>query len=103
MEASLYCLTLLRVFIRVRKSFPVEKEIKSARVYAAAKGFYDLYINGAKANDSFYNPGFTDYRKRIQYQTYDVTELVKSGINTVGAVVSKGYYSGYVGYNMGIF
>lgn len=81
--------------VNVRKSFNADKEIDSARLYASARGFYDAYINGRKINDSFYNPGYTDYNKRIFYQTYDVTDNIKQGVNVIGATVAKGYYSGY--------
>lgn len=84
--------------VNVRKIFEVNKKIKTARLYASAMGFYNAYINGKKVGKNFYDPGFTDYRYRIQYQTFDVTELIESGINTIGAVVGKGYYTGYVGY-----
>ncbi len=83
----------------VCKAFTVRKPLKRARLYASARGFYDAYINGTKVNSDFYNPGFTDYRKRIQYQTYDVTDLLKIGKNSVCAVVAKGYYTGHVGYS----
>ena len=85
--------------VNVRKAFDVSKTIKSARLYSSAKGFYNAYINGEKVNDDFYNPGFTDYRLRIEYQTYDITDKIKSGQNVIGAMVGKGYYTGYVGYN----
>lgn len=85
--------------VSVRKFFKISKKIKSVVLYASARGFYDAYINGEKVNDTFYNPGFTDYRKRICYQMYDVTDLVRAGENTVGATVAKGYYTGFVGYS----
>lgn len=85
--------------INVFKTFDIRKTLKRARLYASARGFYEAYINGARVNTDFYNPGFTDYRKRIQYQTYDVTNFLKNGKNTLGAVVAKGYYTGHVGYN----
>lgn len=85
--------------VNVRKIFELNSQIKSARFYCAAKGFYSIYINAEKVNTSFYNPGFTDYRKRIQYQTYDITSFLKNDVNTVVAVVTNGYYSGYVGYS----
>ena len=84
--------------VYLRKLFDVKGSIKKARLYATAMGFYDVYINNNKINDSFYNPGFTDYRKRVMYQTYDVTEAVREGCNVIGAVVTRGYYTGYVGY-----
>ncbi len=81
------------------RTFNVEKPVKSARLYASARGFYKAHINGTDAGNTYYAPGFTDYRKRILYQTYDVTDLIKEGANTVGAVVAKGYYTGFCGYS----
>ena len=85
--------------VTVKKEFTPRTKVKSAYLYATARGFYDAYVNGERVNDTFYNPGFTDYRKRIYYQTYDVTDMIKDGANTTGAVVTKGYYSGFVGYS----
>lgn len=85
--------------VNLRKSFIVKGTVKRAVLYSAAMGFYEAYINGKRTDSDFYNPGFTDYRKRIMYQTYDITEMIKSGTNTIGAVVAKGYYSGFLGYN----
>lgn len=84
--------------VYVRRFFEIDRKVKCARLYATARGFYDAYINGEKAGDSFYNPGFTDYRKRLMYQTYDITPFLREGKNVIGAVVKKGYYTGYVGY-----
>lgn len=84
--------------VAVRKGFTLAARPVCARLYATALGFYDVYVNGKKVNRDFYNPGFTDYRKRVMYQTYDVTDFLECGENRVGAVITKGYYSGYVGY-----
>ena len=84
--------------VNVRRKITIDKKLKAARMYAAARGFYDVYINGEIINKGYFNPGFTDYRKRIQYQTYDITDTLNSGENVIGAVVAKGYYSGFVGY-----
>ena len=72
--------------------------LKSAKVYAAAHGVYNLFVNGERVNESFYNPGFTDYHMRIMYQTYDITDKLKNGKNVIGATVGNGYYSGFIGY-----
>jgi alpha-L-rhamnosidase len=85
--------------VNLRRFFDTDKEVKKARLYASAKGFYETYINGAKVGQSYYTPGFTDYRKRIYYQTYDVTEMIHKGENVIGTTVTKGYYTGFVGYN----
>ncbi len=70
-----------------RKEFKVDKEIKSARIYATGLGAYDIYINGQKAGKQRLAPGWTIFSKRIQYQVYDVTSMLHEGINAIGAVV----------------
>lgn len=80
-------------------TFTPKKEIACARLYATARGSYRVFINGCDADESFYAPGFTDYRLRIFYQTYDVTSLLHGGENQILAVVGKGYYNGYCGYS----
>ena len=76
-----------------RREFSADKgAIKSARLYASAAGIYDYFINGQKVNDSYFNPGNTAYRVHTDYQTYDVTELVKSGQNAIGAYLGHGWY-----------
>ncbi len=82
----------------LRKKIDIGVNVVKARLYATALGFYRVYINDEDACISDYNPGFTDYRKRLMYQTFDVTRLLGGGMNAVGAVVAKGYYTGYVGY-----
>ena len=72
------------------------KTVESARVYAAARGVYELSLNGEKVGDSHLAPGWTNYNKRIQYQTYDVTDQVKSGANALGAYIAPGWYSGII-------
>lgn len=85
--------------LNVKKELHIEKPIKAAKLVASARGFYNAYINGDKVGEDFFNPGFTDYRLRIQYQAFDVTEMIREGINVVGATIGKGYYTGYCGYS----
>ncbi|MDQ4109728.1 MAG: family 78 glycoside hydrolase catalytic domain [Actinomycetota bacterium] len=73
-----------------------EKSITRARVYASARGVYELRLNGKRVGDAELAPGWTAYDKRIDYQTYDVTDLVRSGSNVFGAEVAPGWYSGKV-------
>ena len=56
-----------------RNEFSCSKKVKSARVYVTSLGLYQLFLNGEKVGDQLFTPGFTSYKKRIQYQTYDVT------------------------------
>ncbi|WP_081795008.1 family 78 glycoside hydrolase catalytic domain [Nocardioides sp. URHA0020] len=83
----------------LRKEFTTEpgKTIESARVYASAHGVYELELNGDKVGDQFLAPGSTDYRKRIQSQTYDITDQVRAGDNAIGAELGDGWWAGKVG------
>jgi len=78
----------------LRKEFHLDGEVAFARVYATALGMYELYINGKRVGDGLLTPGWTDYRKRLQYQTYDVTEMLNNGANAIGAVLGAGWYKG---------
>ncbi|TIH36624.1 family 78 glycoside hydrolase catalytic domain [Subtercola vilae] len=80
----------------LRKSFTVDKTVTNARLYAAARGVYELSLNGQKVGDQQLAPGWTDYAKRIDYQTYDVTSLVASGSNAIGAELGDGWYAGNI-------
>ena len=77
------------------------KTITRARVYATAKGNYQMRLNGQPVGDQHLAPGFTDYPTRIQHQTYDVTDQVVPGVNAWGAELGKGWYAGTVGWVMG--
>ena len=77
----------------LRKTFDVGGAVKSARLYATALGGYELFLNGKRVSDDVMAPGWTDYRERVLYQTYDVTDLVKSGANVMGALLAPGWYS----------
>ncbi|MEY3855103.1 MAG: hypothetical protein RIS68_1117, partial [Bacteroidota bacterium] len=72
------------------------KTIKNARIYATARGIYELYLNGERVGKDYFNPGLTQYNKTHQYQTFDVTSLVKSGQNAWGAWLSEGWWSGNI-------
>ncbi|MGY1495899.1 family 78 glycoside hydrolase catalytic domain [Streptomyces sp. QTS52] len=83
----------------LRKGFATKagKKIASARVYASALGVYELEINGKPVGDQVLAPGWTNYRKRIQSQTYDVTKLLARGDNAIGASLANGWWAGKVG------
>ncbi|MHA1313085.1 MAG: family 78 glycoside hydrolase catalytic domain [Candidatus Helarchaeota archaeon] len=81
----------------LRKTFNLEKEVNRALVHVTALGEYELYINGTKVGDHFLSPEWTDYRKRVQYQTHDVTNLLKKGENVIGAMLADGWYAGNLG------
>ncbi|HET9803842.1 MAG TPA: alpha-L-rhamnosidase N-terminal domain-containing protein, partial [Candidatus Acidoferrum sp.] len=77
----------------LRKSFELKNKVSSARIYATALGAYKLSLNGKEVGDEILSPGWTDYRERVTYQTYDVTSQMKAGKNTVGALLAPGWYS----------
>ena len=77
-----------------RKGFAVAGEVQSARLYATACGLYEARLNGAKAGRFCLAPGHTDYRKRVQYQTCDVTALLHSGDNEITVDLADGWYQG---------
>ena len=79
-----------------RKDFRVDKPIQRARLYASACGLYELRLNGQKVGDGVLLPGNTDIRKRIQYQSYDVTGLLREA-NCLKAELADGWYRGSVG------
>ena len=81
-----------------RKEFATTKKVKSAKVYATALGLYQLRINGAKVSSDLFTPGWTSYKKRLQYQTYDVTSMLK-GQNAIGVVLADGWYRGNIGFS----
>jgi alpha-L-rhamnosidase len=81
----------------LRKEFSAPKSVKSARVYVSALGLYELYLNGEKVGDELFTPGWTSYKNRIQYQTYDVTDMVKAN-NALGAILGDGWYRGNIGF-----
>lgn len=76
------------------KRFDAERCVQ-ARLYASACGIYEAAINGKAVSQDFFAPGWTNYRKRIQYQTYDVTSLLESG-NALAITVAPGWYAGYL-------
>ena len=82
-----------------RKSFAVEKSVKKARLYITACGLYEARLNGRRVGDFVMAPGYTDYRKRVQYQTYDVTELLREGENELTVQLADGWYRGSCGAN----
>ncbi len=77
----------------LRKTVNVEKPIKSARLYVTARGIYEFYINGKRVSNDYHNPGWTDYRYRIMYNSYDVTDMMQQGANGLGAMLGSGWFS----------
>jgi alpha-L-rhamnosidase len=76
----------------LRKEFSVSKQVRQARVYATALGAYQMYINGDRVGRDLLTPGFTEFARRVQYQTYDVTGQIASGRNALGVILGDGWF-----------
>jgi alpha-L-rhamnosidase len=77
----------------LRREFSVSKQVASARIYSTALGSYQLYLNGQRVGNDILAPGWTDYRKRVVYQVYDVTSQLRPGANAIGAILGGGWYA----------
>ena len=84
----------------LRQEFTVngKKKVARARLYASAMGLYELHLNGKRVGDQYFTPGWTAYDFRYQYQTYDVTDMIKSGANCVGAMLGDGWFRGHMAF-----
>ncbi|MFC5530547.1 family 78 glycoside hydrolase catalytic domain [Cohnella yongneupensis] len=83
----------------LRRTFEVKGAVRQARLYATAHGLYELELNGRRVGDSYFTPGWTSYKHRLQVQTYDVTDRLRSGDNAIGAYLGTGWYSGHLTWN----
>src|SRR5437867_6525861 len=82
----------------LRRAFRVSGVVTRARLYATSLGLYEVYLNGTRVGDQLFTPGWTSYHHRVQYQTYDVTPLLRPGANVVGAMLGDGWYRGNLGF-----
>ena len=87
----------------LRKQISLKGEIKKARLYATALGLYDFSINGKPVSDAVFKPDWDDYRIRVQYQTFDVTQALQKGDNALAATLGPGWYCGHIGMFPGDF
>ena len=81
----------------IRKEFVVSGNAKKAMLHITALGVYNAFLNGAAVGNQLLTPGYTNYFKRIQYQTYDVTEMISEGTNAIGVILGDGWYRGCLG------
>jgi alpha-L-rhamnosidase len=75
-----------------RKEFKAQKTIKKATVYIVGLGLYELYINGQRIGDQVLAPAPTDYSQSVKYNTFDVTDRLKEGTNTIGTILGNGRF-----------
>ena len=78
-----------------RCELALTKKIKKATVDLTALGVYALFVNGKRVGDDVLAPGWTTYRKRVQYQTYDITDLLGEE-NRIEVGVGSGWAFGTI-------
>ena len=83
----------------LRRAFALGRPVRSARLYVTALGVYQVTLNGTEPGDAVLAPGWTDYAKRVLYQTYDVTDLLVRGDNIIGAVIADGWACSFFGFD----
>lgn len=79
-----------------KKTFKIEKSIKFAKLEITVQGLYQAYLNGKKIGDAIFTPDYTQYQEYLQYQTYDIKDLLIEGQNVFTIVVADGWYAGRV-------
>lgn len=82
----------------LRREFLLPSRPTWARLYVTALGVYEPFVNGTRVGNDHLRPGWTDYAVRIQYQTYDVTALLREGANALGIILGDGWYCGELGW-----
>jgi alpha-L-rhamnosidase len=83
----------------VRREFTLAAPIARARLYVTSLGIHEAFINGQRVGDALLSPGWTSYRKRLLYETHDVTTLLTPGRNVIAAVLGDGWYRGRIGWD----
>ncbi|MCW1912641.1 glycoside hydrolase family 78 protein [Luteolibacter sp. GHJ8] len=81
---------------QLRKDFSVTRQPKRAVLYTTALGHVQARLNGEPVDDSYFAPGWTDYRKRLYYRAHDVSSRIKPGANTLGALLGDGWFRGNI-------
>ncbi len=80
----------------LRHEFKAKGGIERARAYVTSHGLYEMLLNGQRVGDQVFTPGWTSYNKRLQYQVYDVTPLLRNGDNALGVTLGNGWYRGFL-------
>ena len=81
----------------VRATVEINEDVAHAELAVTACGMYRCYLNGSSVTTQVFLPGFTWYPKRLQYQSFDVTRMLRRGTNLVGVVLGDGWYRGKIG------
>ena len=82
----------------LRREFDVLGELSSRQAVHHGPWLYQAEINGQRVSEDVLRPGWTSYRRRLYYQTYDVTATVRSGVNAIGVILPDGLARGNLGF-----
>ncbi len=82
----------------LRRSFTVDGRVSRARLYITSHGLNEPWLNGRRVGNRLFTPGWTSYGKRLQYESYDVTDMLHPGANVIGAVLGDGWYRSRLGW-----
>lgn len=85
--------------VLIRKAYKLKSDVIKARVYVTGLGGYVFYVNGKKVGKDILTPGWTEYPKRVQYQIYDIKDLLLEGDNVFGATLGNLWWSGGLGWS----
>ena len=80
--------------VYLRKEIDLSKPVRFAVFHGTAQGLYDLHVNGRRLTPSGFQPGWTQFDRRISYVSTDVTDALKPGRNAIGAVLADGWFRG---------
>ncbi len=75
------------------KDLQIKKEVQSARLYIAGLGYSIAYINGQRIGDHRLDMPWTQFGRQVMYNTFDVTEILHKGKNTLAAMLGNGWYN----------
>jgi alpha-L-rhamnosidase len=78
-----------------RKEFIIKNHVRAAYLYITAHGLYEAQLNDERVGNDYFAPGFTSYKKRLQYHVYDVSSTLKKGTNAIGITLGDGWFRGY--------
>jgi alpha-L-rhamnosidase len=102
-EGELRAAYLLRSMFNTQEVGVELKDVARARIYSTAHGLYELETNGAPVATDRLAPGWSSYRHRLRYQSYDILHLLRDGDNVVGAWLGDGWYRGHFGFDGGLW
>lgn len=81
----------------LRRAFTVKQGLRRAVIYQTAHGLYEFWINGKEGTDEKFKPGLTSYYYRIQFQMYDISNLIHTGENVWSVILGDGWWRGVTG------